>query len=152
MERPRFVYAIHINTTPEKLWEAITTAEFIKKFWFGRHHTSDWRQGSAIESRSPEGELEWRGQVLRSEPPRFLSYTFDVVGEHEPPSRVTFEIEPLGANTKPQGRVVRLTVTHEEFPPDSKVYPGIWEGWSAILSSLKSLLETGRSLELTWKE
>ena len=152
MNKPKFVYVTYINTTPEKLWEALTTARFIEQYWFGRGNESEWKKGSAIESRSPEGELEWRGKVLQSEPPRLLSYTFDVVGESEPPSRVTFEIEPLGPNTKPQGHAVRLTVTHEDFPHDSKVYPGICEGWPAILSSLKSLLETGRSPELTWKE
>lgn len=152
MDKPKFVYVIHINTTPEKLWEALTTTDFIQQYWFGRKNESAWKSDSAIESRSPEGELEWRGQVLRSKPPRLLSYTFDCIGYGEPPSRVTFEIEPLGANTKQQGQAVRLTVTHDNFPPNSKVYPGICEGWPAILSSLKSLLETGRSLELTWTE
>jgi hypothetical protein len=65
---------------------------------------------------------------------------------------VKFEIEPLGKSASgPQGRAVRLTVTHDKFPVDSKVYPGVVRGWPAILSSLKTLLETGRSLELTCK-
>lgn len=152
MNKPKFVYVAHIKTTPEKLWGAITTTAFIKQYWFGRTNESEWKEGAVIESRSPEGELEWHGKILQSDPPRLLSFTFEVVGEGEPPSRVTFEIEPLGRNTHPQGQAVRLTVIHEEFPPDSKIFPGISEGWPAILSSLKSLLETGRSLELTWKE
>ena len=151
-DQPQFVYVTHIQTTPEALWEALTTAGFIEQYWFGRKQESQWKTGSIVESRSPQGELEWRGQILRNEPPRLLSYTFEVIGEDEPPSRVTFEIEPLGPNTKPQGRAVRLTITHDQFPSDSKIYPGIEEGWSAIVSSLKTLLETGRSLDLTWKE
>ena len=94
----------------------------------------------------------WNGAAGYSkEPSRFLSYTFDVIGSNEPPSRVTFEIEQP-ANITTRSRAVRLTVTHEEFPPDSKVYPDVCEGWPGILSSLKTLLEIGQSLELSWKE
>jgi uncharacterized protein YndB with AHSA1/START domain len=153
MSRPNFVYATIISTTPEKLWTALTEAEFIKQYWFGRQNTSAWKKGATIESRSPEGELEWHGKVLESKPPLLLSHTFHVVGEEEPPTRVQFEIEPLDeAASGPKGRAVRLTVTHDEFSGDSKVYSDIARGWPAILSSLKTLLETGRSLELIWKE
>lgn len=152
MNKPTFVYVTHIATTPERLWEALTSAEFIEQYWFGRKNESKWKKGAVIESRSPKGDLQWQGKILESKPPLRLSYTFDVVGQGEPPSRVIFEIQPLGRNTHPQGRAVRLTVTHEGFLLDSKIFPGICEGWPAILSGLKSLLETGRSLELTWKE
>jgi uncharacterized protein YndB with AHSA1/START domain len=153
MSRPGFIYVTIIATTPEKLWTALTEAEFIKKYWFDRQNTSVWRKGTLIESRSPEGELEWRGKVLESKPPLLLSYTFEVVGEAEPPTRVQFEIEPLDqAAAGPKGRAVRLTLTHDEFSGESEVYPDIARGWPAILSSLKTLLETGRSLELKWQE
>ena len=153
MSRPPFVYVTIISTTPEKLWTALTEAEFVKQYWFGRQNISAWNKGAPIESRSPEGELEWHGKVLESKPPLLLSYTFDVVGEEEPPTRVQFEIESLdAAPSGPKGRAVRLTLNHDEFLGDSKVYPDVVRGWPAILSSLKTLLETGRSLELTWKE
>jgi hypothetical protein len=81
-----------------------------------------------------------------------LSYTFHHVREEEmrkePPSLVTFQIEPLNDGTELRGPVVRLTVTHEDFPPDSKVLPAISNGWPNILSNLKTLLETGKPLEL----
>lgn len=150
--KPTFVYVTHIGTTPRKLWEALTSPEFIRQYWFGRRHDSTWKRGAAVESRSPEGELEWTGKVVESKPPRRLVYSFSVVGEKEPPSRVTLEIEPLGKAAGPQGKAVKLTVTHDKFPPGSKVFPGVQLGWPAILSQLKTLLETGRSLELTWKE
>ena len=57
----------------------------------------------------------------------------------EQPSRVTFVIEP-------GKRRVKLTVTHEEFPEGSKTLPAISGGWPLVLSSLKSILETGRPL------
>lgn len=151
MEPQRFLYVSHIRTTPERLWEALVDPEFIRDYWFGRRHGFG-PAGSAIESRSPEGELEWTGVVLRSEPPRLLEYSFeDQENPDEGPSLVTFEIEPLGEGTMLQGDGVQLTVTHRDFPPGSKVYPGICKGWPAILSGLKTLLETGDPMGLAWK-
>ncbi len=151
MDNPRFVYVTLIATTPEKLWQAITTPSFIEQYWFGRRKESDWKAGSALRSSSPEGKLEWHGEILQSEPPRVLVYTFEVVGETEPASRVSFRIDPLEATPGPRGQAVRLTVTHEDFPPDSTIFKGIVEGWPAILSGLKTLVETGHSLGLEWK-
>ena len=41
-----FVYVTYIRTTPEKLWTALTTTEFIKKYWFGMNIETDWKAGS----------------------------------------------------------------------------------------------------------
>jgi uncharacterized protein YndB with AHSA1/START domain len=93
--------------------------------------------------------------VLECKPPRSLAFRFHHLPDQgmggERASRVTFEIEPLGRKPGPQGKGVCLTLTHEDFPPNSKVYGGICQGWPAILSSLKTLLETGRSLNLSWR-
>jgi uncharacterized protein YndB with AHSA1/START domain len=151
MDKPNFIYISYIDSTPAELWETLTSSTATEKFWFGRWNTSDWKKGAKIESRSPTGELEWQGEVLLSEAPRLLHHTFAVAGIDEPPSQISYEIEPLGQSTQPQGNGVRLTVRHYDFLTDSKVYPQICQGWPAILSSLKSLLETGFSLELTWK-
>lgn len=147
MSKPDFVYVTYIATTPEKLWAALTAPEFTQQYWFGRYVESGWRTGSKVtywtdKSRS---KLDITGEVLRSEPPRLLSYTFtDCLTEEskrERPSRVTFEIEPLG-------EVVKLTMTHNDFDPGSQVLEGVSRGWPGILSSLKSLLESDKALEL----
>ena len=57
----------------------------------------------------------------------------------EPRSKVTFDIEPLGD-------YVRLTVVHDGFEPGSAVLAGISQGWPLLMSSLKTLLETGDAL------
>jgi uncharacterized protein YndB with AHSA1/START domain len=147
----RFVYVTYINTTPKKLWEALINPELIEQYWMGRHNTSKWKRGAAIESRSPDGELEWRGEIVESKPPRRLVYSFGGADSKEEASRVTFEIDSLDRKKGPQGEALRLTVTHDKFPPRSKSYAGVSEGWPAILSGLKSLLETGRSLGISWK-
>jgi uncharacterized protein YndB with AHSA1/START domain len=153
MEKPKFVYVTFIDTTPEKLWEALTKAEFTRQYWFDSSIESDWKIGSPVIFRRAD-KVGDRQILLKFEPPRLLSYTWhSPCGQEpldEPPSRVTFEIERLGATGGPKGSSVRLTVTHDEFQPESKVYPGISKGWPAVLSNLKTLLETGRPLAIAW--
>ena len=150
-QKPKFVYVTIIATTPEKLWQALTDPEFTCKYFFNTRVESDWKMGSPLVYRL-NGIITVGGNVLCSEPPRLLSYSFrHVLREElrdEPHSRVTFEVEPLNGHPELSGPVVRLTVTHEDFPPDSKVLPAVSKGWPTILSGLKTLLETGRPLDL----
>jgi uncharacterized protein YndB with AHSA1/START domain len=148
----KFVYVTIIATTPEKLWEALTNPEFTAQYFFGTRVESDWKVGSKFIFRRPNVITD-EGTVLRAEPPRLLSYTFQHLWDEEmrkeAPSRVTFEIKSLEEKSgKLSGPAVRLTVTHEDFPPESKVFPAISNGWPSILSGLKTLLETGKPLPL----
>lgn len=146
--RPEFVYVIYINTTPARLWRALTTTTLIRQYWMGRQNTSTWKRGATLESRSPEGEMEWHGRIIESKPRRRLVYSFQIDGSNQPESRVTMDIAPLQNDPEHRGRGVRLTVTHAGYAPGSWQLKGISAGWPAILSSLKSLLETGASLGL----
>jgi uncharacterized protein YndB with AHSA1/START domain len=143
MDRPAFVYVTYIATTPEKLWEALTDGGFTRRYWGGRRIESDWKVGSPVRHVREDGGIDWQGEVLRSERPRLLSYRFhmQISNEHrdERPSRVTFELEPMGS-------VVRLTLAHEDFESASATYETTRHGWPAIMSSLKSLLETDSPL------
>ena len=147
MNKPNFVYVTYIASTPEKVFKALTSTEATARFWFGTAVTSDWKIGSPVTFRR-NGELVVSGKVLECDPPRRLSYTFH--SQHdglytEQPSRVVLEIE------EQQGQV-KLTMTHDDFPPDSKVFPRISEGWPLVLSSLKSYLEANRVLRAPWYE
>jgi uncharacterized protein YndB with AHSA1/START domain len=152
MDKPKFVYVTLINTTAEKLWAALTKPEFTRQYWFGTSPQSDWKVGSPARF-DVDGKPLLEGTVLKSEPPHLLAYTWrDVANEelkNEKPSRVTFEIEPCeDKDGQPAPIGVKLTVTHEDFPPNSKMFPRISNGWPTVLSSLKSLLETGKALEV----
>lgn len=140
MDQPSFVYRIHIATTPERLWEALTSGDALAKYWYGRRFRTDWRPGSPVQTLTPEGAVDWDGQVLKVDPPRFLSYTFQILGFQKRSSRLAFEIEP-------QGRVVRLTLRH--FDIEESCLNGFGEAWPAFCSTIKSLLETGQPLELS---
>ena len=142
MPRPEFIYVTYIETTPEKLWEALTSSDFTKRYWWDTCVVSDWKVGSPF-SLVLNGRTTDVGEVLEAERPRRLSYTFrhilNEAARNERPSRVTFVLEP-------HGKLVKLTLTHEDFAEDSVVIDGISKGWPAIMSSLKSLLETGEAL------
>lgn len=144
MRKPEFIYVTYIETTPDKLWEALTSGEFSRRYWFGCEIVSDWKVGSKF-SLVRDGKTTDDGEVLEVDRPRRLSYTFhhllNEMAAKEKPSKVTFVLEPYG-------KLVKLTLTHEGFAPDSVVLDGISSGWPAILASLKSLLETGHALVL----
>jgi uncharacterized protein YndB with AHSA1/START domain len=144
MSKPEFVYVSYIETTPEKLWEALTNAEFTRRYWFGTELVSDWKVGSPC-ALVMNGATTDVGEILEADRPRRLSYTFKHVLDdemrNEHPSKVVFTIEP-------HGDFVKLTLTHEGFADGSKLLDGISKGWPAILSSLKSLLESGSALAI----
>jgi len=153
MEKPKFVYVTLITTTPEKLWAALTDPTFTVQYWGGTSVESDWKEGSRVVFRW-HGEIVHDDIVLKSDPPKLLSYTFHPLHiedlRSEKASRVIFEIQDLTDKLRQPGPVVKLTVTHDDFPPDSKIFPMICQGWPDILSSLKSMLETGRAIEFKW--
>lgn len=141
MDKPTFVYETYIDTTAEELWEALTSPDFTEQYWGGRRIQSDWEKGSTVKHVRPDGGFDWHGEVLQADPPKLLSYTFLVDDEDAEATKVTFELEPYGS-------VMRLRVTHEF---ESEVDPNIKGGWIAIISSLKSLLETNTALTYPWK-
>ena len=145
MSRPEFVYVTYIETTPEKLWEALTSSEFTRRYWFNTEVRSDWKVGSPI-ALVMDGKTTDVGEILEADRPRRLSYTFKHVLDEElkkePASKVVFTLEP-------HGKVVKLTLTHEGFIEGGKMLDGISKGWPAILASLKSLLESGTALAIS---
>jgi uncharacterized protein YndB with AHSA1/START domain len=144
MSRPEFVYVTYIETTPEKLWEALTSSELSRQYWFGTDVRSDWRVGSPF-ALITDGKTTDVGEILECDPTRRLSYTFTHVLKdefrQERPTKVVFAIEP-------HGKLVKLTLTHEGFDGTGKLLDAVANGWPAILSGLKSLLETGTALTI----
>ena len=142
--KPATVYTIYIASTPEKMWQALTTAEFSRKYFFGNSVEVDLKVGGAFIVRTPDGALHISGEVIECAPPRRLSVTFNVnwpeLIEKLGPTLVTYEIEAVG-------EAVRLTMTEShDRPLSDDILEGGRQGWPAILSSLKSLLETGDAL------
>jgi uncharacterized protein YndB with AHSA1/START domain len=106
MPRPEFVHVTYIGTTPEKLWEALTSSDFSRRYWFDTELQSDWKVGSPI-ALVMNGVTTDRGEILEADRPRRLSYSFRHVQNEglskEPPSRVVFDLERHGGlDVEPQ--------------------------------------------------
>lgn len=151
MTSSKFTYETYIRTTPEQLWRALTEAEFTRQYWAETWPESSWEPGASWRLMIPGGRLGDSGQILEIEPCRRLVHTLQVEIDEslraEGPSRVTYELEPVGTS-------VKLTFKQEIDRPDSMVIATMSQGWPHLLASLKSLLETGKALEETsrWPE
>ena len=158
VDTPSFVYTTYIETTPEQLWQALTDPEFTARYW-GATFDTDWEPGSPMTWHMRGATIADPEQiVLESKPYSRLSYTWhtlsielaealDITAEAqeriaaEKRSKVTFDLEP-------HGDLVKLTVVHDGFEPDSTMISMISKGWPRVLSSLKTLLETGEDLAI----
>ena len=144
--KPAIVYTIYIASTPEQVWEALTSPEFSRKYFFGNTVEVELKVGGAYIVRQPDGKLNISGEVIECDPPRKLAFTFNVnwpaLIDKLGATLVSYEIEPAGD-------AVRLTMTEShDRPLSDDILSGGRSGWPAILSSLKSLLETGEALTI----
>jgi uncharacterized protein YndB with AHSA1/START domain len=143
MAESRFLYVTYIRATPQKIWDCFTDPDMNKKFWSGYHQDSSFEVGADYKLTGPDGRVWDSGKVLESDPPRRLRLSWrhpEGAMQAEGGSVCTIEIEAA-----PSG-VTKLTLTHEIGVADSKLIAGVATGWPSILSSLKSLLETGEAL------
>ncbi len=156
VDKPSFVYTTYIETTPERLWQALTEPAFTERYW-AVTFDSDWQPGSTMAWHTRGVTIADSEQiVIESEPGRRLSYTWhtftpewaaslDLTDDArdrltaEPRSKVTFEIEPLADQ-------VKLTVIHDDLEPGGTTGSLISQGWPRVLANLKTLLETGDTL------
>jgi len=138
--KSRFVYVTYIRTTPEKLWAALTTPEFMKKYWFGMNFETDWKVGSPWKLIFPDGRIADAGEIVEFDKPKrlVLRWRNQLRPElhEEGYARCAIEVEPA----------VKLTIVHDIDKPGSKLIGAVSIGWPKILSSLKTLLETGTVL------
>ena len=143
-DAPDFVYTIYIAANIETVWDGLINKEVTQKYW-GRHNKSEWKTKSKWEHIRTDGSdiVDIHGEVLEINPPEQLVVTWNAPDENknqEPaPSIVTYELVALGPDTK-------LTVTHSKLNTNSAMHNGVTEGWPAVLSNLKSVLERGKPL------
>jgi uncharacterized protein YndB with AHSA1/START domain len=144
--KPKTVYVTYMASTPQIIWDALTRPEFTQQFFFGRTIEIEPRQGGAFVLRMPDGRIDVKGSVVVWDPPHRLAVTWTVDWNEQmrelPECLVTYEIAQAG-------EAVRLTMTeaHQWDVPDDLLAGGRM-GWPVILSSLKSVLETGKALSV----
>ena len=139
-DKPDFVFSTYIRTTPDRLWDALTNPEMTQQFYYGGRVQAELRPGGNFSYLAPNGEINLHGEVLEIDPPKKLVTTFratwaEAGGET---TRVMYEIEPMG-------EVCKFTMTHFDY---EKSKAGVEEGWPIIVAGLKTLLETGKPLNI----
>lgn len=151
------VFRVFIKATPQAVWDAITKPEWIEKYGYQCRAEFDLRKGGtyqAFANAAMKGhgapDVIIVGEVVEADPPRKLVHTWhpiwDPTSASEQPTRLTWEIEAA------QGGTTKLTVVHDVTgaPSVARIVSGestdAGGGWSWVLSDLKSLLETGKSL------
>ncbi|MDP2121520.1 MAG: SRPBCC family protein [Hoeflea sp.] len=144
-ETTSFVYVTYIRSTPEKVFEAITRPDIARRYW-GHENVSDWNPGSQWQHirANDDRTVELVGEVIEIAPPSRLVISWANASQASDPdaySRVTFDIVEYDT-------MVRLTVSHDDLVKDSGMANGISKGWPAVLSSLKSFLETGTPIDI----
>jgi len=144
MSKARFTYVAYIGATPEALWNALVDPLITREYW-DHENISDWKSGSAWEHRrcDVQGTVDLVGTIIESEPPWRLALTWAAPSNPLDPTRVKFEIAPVLG-------VVRLTITHDDLEADSIMLDDISKSWPMVISRLKTLLETGKSLPRLW--
>jgi uncharacterized protein YndB with AHSA1/START domain len=136
-----FVYVTYIRTTPEKLWEALTTPDFMKTYWFGINFQTDWKVGSPWKMAYDDGRVTDAGEIMEFTRPRRIVLKWrhalrpELAAEGD--ALCTIDLEPQ------EKKAVKLTITHTIAQPQSKLIGAVSGGWPMILSNLKSLVETG---------
>jgi uncharacterized protein YndB with AHSA1/START domain len=144
--KPKTVYVTYIASTSEKVWEALTDPAFTKQYFFGFAIDVEPRVGGAFRLLAPDGSIHVSGAVVEWSPPRRLTVTWRVAGMKDfaelPECLVSYDVAPAGGS-------VQLTMmeSHSWDVPEG-VLKGGRAGWPKILSSLKSVLETGKPLAI----
>ena len=144
---PDFIYYIHIGAGPEKVWEALTDNQFIPLYFFGHTIKADWKLGSELRFHRPDGSPADHGRITRFEPSKVLSYTFEMQGDktkRTKPTEVKFEVLPMLGGVKLM--LTHTNLTHLDVEANPFTLRGLNNGWPAILSNLKSVLETGKGI------
>ncbi len=128
------------------MWDALTNGDLTEQYFFGSRVHSEWKEGSRITYSRGKKVTDW-GEILTYEPQKKLSFTWINKWDEEDrekPTIATFLLKELNGT-------VRLTLRHEnledaDLVEDEDTFVGFNNGWPAILSNLKTMLETGRTL------
>lgn len=137
----KFVY--YVAAPAEKVWEGFLSPESNRVLFMGAELEADLKPGGSIAwvGTGPDGKRVTyvHGEVLKSEPPKLLQYTFSM-GPEGKSSRVTLELTQETEATK-------VVVTHDQWAEDDPAYAPTSDGWPRILSRLKTLIETGKTFK-----
>jgi uncharacterized protein YndB with AHSA1/START domain len=139
-----YAYNIYIGASVAEVWKGIVDGEMTKHYVYGTRLESKLKKGTPYAYVGDGGFKVVDGEILDIETEKRLVMSWnahwDESGAEDRPSRVTFELSVAGPST------TKLHVLHDDFDGQTSTYSGSVEGWPLMMSSLKSLLETGKPL------
>ncbi|WP_028530977.1 SRPBCC domain-containing protein [Paenibacillus sp. HW567] len=144
-------YEFYVGGTPAQVWQSLIAPEQVKQIYYGCVIRSSFKRGELLEYVGPgaegDGTVHVYGTLLEYIPEQVLSFIHKVGPSYlkggEPyESRITWRLKPAGGCTK-------LTLTHDGWHPDDPFYAASDSAWWQILSNIKTLVETGRTLEFS---
>lgn len=145
-------YEFYIGAAPEQVWEILVTPEGTRKMFFGSELQTTFQVGEPFQYVGPGNDgdetVHVYGTILAHEPNRLLSCL-----EHPGPSyypnhaelesRITMTLETVGECTK-------LTLVNDQWSDNHPSISNASNSWWMILSNIKTLAETGKTLNLGW--
>lgn len=142
-EPPSLHFVFYFAAPPDKVWEGFVSPESNRIIFGGAELEVDLKPGGSMNwvGKGADGKriTYVRGEVIRSEPPKLLQYTF-ALGSSSKTSRVTLELVPESEATK-------VSVRQDQWAEDDAAYASCADGWPRILSRLKTLIETGKTFK-----
>jgi uncharacterized protein YndB with AHSA1/START domain len=142
-QQPPLNFVFYFAAPPEKVWDGFVSPESNRVIFMGAELEADLKPGGSMNwvGTGPDGQrISYvHGEVLRSEPPGLLQYTF-AIGPAAKFSRVTIELVP-------ETEATRVSVTHDQWAEGDSAYASSADGWPRILSRLKTLIETGKTFK-----
>jgi uncharacterized protein YndB with AHSA1/START domain len=143
MAQPRHVFETYVKASQDRIWQALIDPELTSRYFFDARVESTWDVGAPYRYEIDGRGAVIAGEVIEADPPKRLVLSFRALFDDdtaaEPPSRVTWEITPVGS-------VCRLTCVHTDLFGAPRTWAATADGWNVVLSSLKTLLETGDAL------
>jgi uncharacterized protein YndB with AHSA1/START domain len=139
-----FAYDIYIGAPAAKVWKGIVDPEMTRHYVYGTRMESKLKKGTPY---AYVGDGDFKvvdGEILEIEPEKrlvmsWMAHWSEAVMKDRP-SRVTYELSAAGPST------TRLRLVHDDFDRRTATYTGSVESWPLMMSSLKSLIETGHPL------
>lgn len=140
----RYEYEIYIGASPDKVWQGLTDGDFTQQYVYGTRMEGNFKKGSPYAFVGDGNFKVVEGEILEVLPQKRLAFTWSAHWDEgvskDPVSRVTYELSPAGTH------VTKLVIVHDQFAGETATYKGSTAAWPLMLSSLKSLLESGKPL------
>ena len=139
---------VYIAVPAEKVWQGVTTPEIVSRYFLTPLLKIDLRVGGVMHYESL-GAVTIEAEILELEEEKKLVHSFAFTPEtHEevetdPPTRVSYEIWPMG-------EMSFLELRHTGFRSKNRTFENASVGWDKNLCGLKTVLETGK--ELPWPQ